>query len=337
MSAVKAKLLVVSGTNSPELAVLKDLPPEVEIVGVGKTPEDLAHLTPEQWASINVLLNCGVLQNAASKVQIQVLWNKLPGLKWMHSASAGLDHLLFPELVNSPIPLTNAKGVYSNSLAEYTLFVCNYFAKDLPRLRENQKNKKWDSYEVEELRGKTFGVIGYGDIGQACARLARAYRMRVVALRRRPELTAAEVQEGVLDKLYTPDQLNELMSVCDYVVAATPYTPETDKMVNASAIAAMKPNAVFINVGRGKCVDEQALIQALQEKRIRGAGLDVFATEPLPVDNPLWHLENVLVSPHCADRTKEFQFESLQVFVDNLKLFVSGQDLKNVVDKEKGY
>ncbi len=123
----------------------------------------------------------------------------------------------------------------------------------------------------------------------------------------------------------------------DYVVCSTPYTPATHELVSAAAIAAMKPEAVLINVGRGKCVDEPALIRALQEGKIRGAGLDVFYTEPLPADSPLWGMDNVLLSPHCADRTKEFQFETLSFFVHNMQLFIEGKEVLNVCDKARGY
>ncbi|PNW71822.1 hypothetical protein CHLRE_16g689700v5 [Chlamydomonas reinhardtii] len=330
-------LLVVSGPDSPELSVLQRLPAGVQVVATGQTPEDFAHLSAEQCASVDVLLNCGVGKNAGKRDDIRALWPRLTNLNWMHSASAGLEHLLFPELVEGPVTLTNAKGVYSHSLAEYCLTACNWFAKDLPRLRRQQAAGKWEPYDVEELRGKTLGVIGYGDIGQACARLAKAFRMRVVALRRRTELSAEEQAAGIVERMYSPDQLQELMAASDYVVMATPHTPATDKMVGAAAIAAMRPHSVFINLGRGKCVDEKALIAALQEGRIRGAALDVFETEPLPADSPLWGLDNVLMSPHCADRTKEFQFESLDFFIENMGRFLAGQPLANVCDKRNGY
>ena len=128
----------------------------------------------------------------------QALWPKLTNLKWLHSASAGLEHLLFPELSDSPVTLTNAKGVYSHSLAEYTLACCNYFAKDFPRLLAAKGEHNWDPYDVEELRGKTLGVVGYGDIGQACARIARAFKMNIVALRRRVQLSEQETKEGLV-------------------------------------------------------------------------------------------------------------------------------------------
>lgn len=200
---------------------------------------------------------------AGKRDDIKKMWPKLRNLKWFHSASAGLEHLLFDELVSGPVTLTNAKGVYSHSLAEYALTACNWFAKDLPRLQAAKKAHNWDPYAVEELRGKTMGIIGYGDIGQACGRLAKAFKMRVVALRRRTQLSAAEAAEGVLDALHSPEQLHALMAESDFVVMATPHTPQTDKMVDAAALAAMKPTGVFINVGRGKCVDEPALISGM--------------------------------------------------------------------------
>lgn len=283
------------------------------------------------------MLSCGVGARAGKRETIEAMLPRLPSLQWLHSSSAGLEHMLSPTIINHPLVLTNAKGVYSHSLAEYTLTACNWFAKDLPRLCRAQKEHLWEPYDVEELRGKTLGVVGYGDIGQACARLARAFKMRVVALRRRTQLSQEEREQGLVDAILPPEMLTELMSLSDYVVASTPHTPETHKLISKEAIAAMKPSGVFINVGRGKCVDEEALVEALQARRIRGAALDVFFTEPLPADSPLWDLDNVLMSPHNADRTKEFQFESLQLFVDNVNRFVSGEPIKNICDKKSGY
>lgn len=242
---------------------------------------------------------------------------------------------MFPELVKSSVIVTNAKGAFSHSLAEWALTACSWFGKDLPRLKTQQKDKNWEPYYVEELRGKTMGVVGYGDIGQETANLARAFKMNIVALRRRTELSQHDKELHL--KVYTPDKLNDLMAESDYVVAALPHTDQTEKLVSAEAISHMKKTGVFINIGRGQTVDEVALVKALQEKRIRGAGLDVVYTEPLPKDSPLWDLGNVLLSPHCADRTTTFQAEALQQFTELAKLFVEGKELFNVVDKETGY
>mmetsp|Transcript_41935 Transcript_41935/g.133838 ORF Transcript_41935/g.133838 Transcript_41935/m.133838 type:complete len:293 (-) Transcript_41935:408-1286(-) len=276
----KVKLVVVSNPDTPELSALDKLPSSVTVVAIGRSYAEISSkISDDDLSTVDVLLNCGVGKNAATKDQIRELWPKLPRLQWMHSASAGLEHLLFQELVSSPVPLTNAKGVYSHSLAEYVLTCCNWFAKDLPRLQAQKADARWEPYDVEELRGTTMGVVGYGDIGQAAARLGRAFGMKVAALRRRP---GPPGEPNPPDFTFGSDQLCELMAASDYVVMATPYTPHTDKLMSKEAIAAMKPTGVFINVGRGKCVDEEALVAALRDKRIRGAALDVFATEPLP-------------------------------------------------------
>ncbi|KAF8058054.1 ddh [Scenedesmus sp. PABB004] len=338
-AAKSVNLLVCAGSETPELEVLKRLPPGVRVVATGQTLSDLGQQLPsdDDWAAIDAMVICGVGKNAGKRDEIRAFWHKLTGLRWLHSSSAGLEHLLFPELVEGDVALTNAKGVYSHSLAEYALTCCSYFAKDFPRLLAAKAAARWEPYDVEELRGKTLGVVGYGDIGRATAVLAKAFRMRVVALRRNTTLSAEEQAEGVVERMYSPAQLPELMAASDYVVVATPHTPATDKLVSAAAIAAMKPTGVLVNVGRGKCVDEEALIEALRARRIRGAALDVFATEPLPPESPLWGLDNVFMSPHNADRTKEFQFESLELFLQNMARYIAGDALLNVCDKRAGY
>ena len=232
------------------------------------------------------------------------------------------------------VTLTNARGVYSSSLAEWTLFACAYFAKDFPRMRAAQADARWAPYDVEELRGRTLGVVGFGDIGQAAARLAKAYGMRVVALRRS---TAPPAPDAPCDAVFPPEQLHALMGASDYVVMATPLTPATTKLVDAAAFGAMKRTGVFINVGRGPCVDEAALTAALQAGSIRGAALDVFEVEPLPASSALWALPNALLSPHCADRTADFQAAAMRAFVANAARYVERKPLDCVVDKAAGY
>ncbi|BDA42800.1 D-3-phosphoglycerate dehydrogenase [Coccomyxa sp. Obi] len=327
----KARILVLHTPDAPELEVLKGLPADATIVGTGRTFEDLSSLSDSEWQSVNVLLNCG----APVKRNLETLWPHLPNLQWLHSTAAGVEHILFPDLVDGPVVLTNAKGNFSHSLAEYTLAACNWFAKDFPRLRAQQKAKQWKPFDVEELRGRTLGVVGYGDIGQSAAKIARAFKMNIIALRRRDELSEQEKAEGL--KVYKPDRLNDLMADSDYVVMALPYTPSTHHFVNAAAINSMRPNGVLINVGRGKTLEEAALTKALQEKRIRGAALDVTEVEPLPEDSPLYELDNVLLFPHCADRTADFQFEALEQFLGILDKFIQDEPLYNIVDKKSGY
>ena len=268
------------------------------------------------------------------KELFQKVFRQCPKLGWVHSLSAGLENSLFPELVASPVPMTNSRGVFARSLAEWVIAGCLYFDKQLPRLMAQKGASDWTAFDIEELHGKTMGIVGYGKIGQLTAARARAFGMKIIALRKRPELSKGDAN---IDATYTPDQLEQLMAASDFVVCAAPLTPDTEGLISKKMIGAMKPTAVFLNVGRGAVVDEPALVIALQEKRIRGAALDVFVTEPLPKDSPLWTLDNVLISPHCADHTATWLQEAMEFFVANFERFAKGEPLENVVDKSAGY
>jgi phosphoglycerate dehydrogenase-like enzyme len=244
----------------------------------------------------------------------------------------------FAELTTKAgVQVTNAKGQFSSSLAEYVFFACSYFAKDLTRSMNNKKAKLWEKYDVQELRGKTLGIVGFGDIGRACAKLATVYGMKIIALRRHPFLSK---NDPTCDVVYGRDKnsLNRLMSESDYILCSAPSTVETRGMVNADAFAAVKKDAVFINVGRGPVVDEKALIEALKTGKLKGAALDVFDEEPLPEDNELWDFPNVLISPHNMDQTTTFMHEATEFFLnENLPRFITGEDLLNPVDPNLGY
>ncbi|MEI9814092.1 MAG: NAD(P)-dependent oxidoreductase [Acidobacteriota bacterium] len=178
------------------------------------------------------------------------------------------------------------------------------------------------------------GVVGYGGIGRAAAERARAFGMKVLALRRRPELFG---DDPLVDQTFDNAHINDLLAASDYVMVAAPLTPETRGLVGREQIEAMKPNAVIINVGRGAIIDEAALIEALQNDRIRGAALDVFTVEPLPVGHAFYRLKNVLLSPHTADHVQDFVHLAVECFLDNMTLFRAGQPLQNIVDKHAGY
>jgi len=178
------------------------------------------------------------------------------------------------------------------------------------------------------------GIVGYGDIGRACAKRAHAMGMKVLALRRRPELSD---DDSFVERVYPLDRMLEMMPECDYVVAAAPLTPATRALIGEAAINAMKKTAVVMNVGRGPVVEEKALIRALESGRIRGAALDVFEHEPLPDGHPFYKLENLLLSPHCADHTLDWLQQAMQFFIDQFARYAAGQPLRNVVDKRAGY
>lgn len=257
-----------------------------------------------------------------------------PRVRWLHSSSAGVDGLLFPALVESPVTLTNARGAYSAALGEFAVAAMLYFAKDLRRMERSQAAGKWDPFDVEMLAGKVLGIAGYGDIGRAIAERARAFGMRIFAHRRRPELCA---DDPLVERTFPGRQLHEMLRAADYVAAALPLTPATRGVIGAAELAVMKPSAVLINVGRGPAIDEAALIRALEDRRIRGAALDVFEREPLPEGHAFYRLENVLLSPHCADHTAGWLEQSMELFLRNFDRFRKGEPLTNVVDKRQGY
>jgi phosphoglycerate dehydrogenase-like enzyme len=315
-------VLVVAKPDEPALRVLDPPPPGARLVR-GWNAEDFG----TALAEAEVLLTCG-----AGREVLRPLFLAAPRLRWLHALSAGIDYLLFPELVASPVVMTNARGAFSRTLGEWALAAVLFFAKDLRRLVRDQAARRWEPFDVDTVHGRTLGIVGYGDIGRAVAERARAFGLHVFGVRRQ----AAPTDDlGVT--IVGTDRLTDVLSRSDYVVAATPLTPETRGLLSAAAFDAMKADAVFINVGRGPVVDEKALIAALQSGRIRGAALDVFEREPLPPDSPLYALDNVLLSPHCADHTPGWREGSMRLFLDNLTRFEAGQPLRNVVDKSRGY
>jgi phosphoglycerate dehydrogenase-like enzyme len=256
-----------------------------------------------------------------------------PQLRWVHSRSAGLDRVLFPELVRSAVPLTNGRGVFSQTLGEFALAAILYFAKDLRRMIRNQVAGRWEQFLVEEIAGQTVGIVGYGDIGRAVASRAHAMGMKVFALKRH----APASTDPLIARFFGSHELPDLLAHCDYVVVAAPLTPETRHMIGDAAFAVMKPNAVVINIGRGPIIDQAALVRALGDGRIKGAALDVFEQEPIPPGDPIYKLENVLISPHCADQTRDWLDQAMRFFLLQYERFCNGQPLENIVEKHLGY
>jgi phosphoglycerate dehydrogenase-like enzyme len=256
----------------------------------------------------------------------------VPRVRWIHVRWAGLDNAPIPAIAASPAVLTNSKGVYSAALGEYVVAAILLFAKDLRRMLRSQQARAWDVFDGEMVSGTTLGIVGYGDIGRAVAERARPLGLRILALRRSPPSA-----DPLVDEFLGPDAFPDLMARSDYVAVALPLTAETRGFVDRRAIGEMKPSAVFINVGRGAVVDEEALVEALMAKRIRGAALDVFVTEPLPPDHPLYGMDNVLLSAHCADHTPTWRDDAVRLFLDNLARFRRGEPLRNVIEKTRGY
>ena len=276
-----------------------------------------------------------ILNWSGSLVLLREVFLMSRRLRWIHSRSAGLERTLFSELIKSDVILTNGSGVFSPSLGEFALAAMLYFAKDFRRLIRNQIAGVWEPFDVSMLSGHTLGIVGYGSIGRAVAVRARALEMHVLGLRR--HVSRQVRTDALIERVYQPEERLEMLSRCDYVVVTVPLTEQTRGLIADAEFAAMKNNAVVINVGRGPTIDERAMIKALSENRIRGAALDVFDQEPLPPGHPFYSLENVLLSPHCADHTPDWLENAMRFFLAQLARFEGGETLLNVVDKALGY
>lgn len=317
-------LLVISSPHYPFLRFLDRLPQPVTVL-TGTDHDFLKEHAPEA----DVILN-GFHDGSALRAILPLASR----VKWIHALSAGVEKVLSPELIECPAPLTNGRGVFGPALAEFSIAAMLYFAKDLRRLIRQQDAARWEQFDVAFLRNQTLGVIGYGGIGREAARLAHALGMKVLAVRRR---TPSSEDDPALERSYTRDELTEMLSLCDYVLAATPLTPETQGMLGARELHFMKSSAVVINVGRGAVIDEPSLISALNQGLLRGAALDVFETEPLPPDHPFYRMQNVLLSPHCADHSTGWMELAVNQFIENFERFRNGQPLEFIVDKQAGY
>lgn len=315
-------MLVISNPTAGYLRLLDRLPEPVTL-RVGNDPAFLA----EHAREADVILVGGL-----NPVVLRDIFPHAVRVRWVHAMWAGVEKILFPELIDSPAILTNGRGVFKDGLAEFTIAAILFFAKDLRRLIRNQESGRWEQFDVFEIRKQTLGVVGYGEIGRESARLARALGMRVYAVRR-----SATNPDPYVDRMFPLSGLREMLGLCDYVLVAAPLTPETRGMIGEAELAAMKASAVIMNVGRGPVIVESALIVALENGRLKGAALDVFDTEPLPADHPFYKMPNVLLSPHSADHIIGWNDLGMLKFIENFQRFRHGQPLENVVDKKAGY
>lgn len=261
-------------------------------------------------------------------------------LRWVHAPSAAVHQLLFPELINSPVVLTNSREVHGPVVAEHVMALIFAVAKKIPQAVLLQEKRLWGQETIwkegphpREIAGDTLGLIGLGSIGRRVAQMASALGMRVIAVREHVDKGAPEGVEKVL----SISELPQLLAESDYVVMAAPLLPATEKLINAGRLAQMKPTSYLINVGRGPQVDEGALVKALRDRQIAGAALDVFDREPLPADSPLWQLDNVLITPHTAGLTDKLWQRHYSLFSENLRRYRAGEPLLYVVDKHQGY
>jgi D-2-hydroxyacid dehydrogenase (NADP+) len=261
-------------------------------------------------------------------------------LKWIQAWGAGVDGLLLPEVVKSRVVVTNAGGVHPTPISEHVIGLMLCLCRKLHLFIKNQVERKWERFEswasaeqVEELSGKTVGIVGLGRIGTEIAQKTKCLGMRVIATKRDPSHTASTS----VDQLLHPDDLNQLLAKSDFVVLSLPLTKETEGMIGEAQFKSMKRTGYLINVSRGKIVQEDKLIEALKQGWIAGAGLDTFENEPLPERSELWGFRNVIITPHVAGLTPYYMERLTSIFQENLSRFINKQPLINVVDKTVGY
>jgi phosphoglycerate dehydrogenase-like enzyme len=326
----KAHKRILKASNQIKLTVIQ-----------ARTVDDIPD---ETWEETDILYTRKILPDP----------EKAPNLKWVHFKYAGIDPFINHPILQSPnIMTTTSSGVITSQTGEYILAAMLAFGQKLSRLRGYQQERKWPRREEKweeltpvELRHSTVGILGYGSIGRQVARLLQPFGAVILAVKRdlmHPEDTGY-TREGMGDphgdffkRLYPMEALYGMLRECDFVVAALPLTGATRLILDAGAFEAMKESAYLINVGRGGLIDQKALINALETKRIAGASLDVFEEEPLPEDNPLWGMENVIISPHISGLSQYIDEDTLALFIENLNRYMADLPLHNRVDPTQGY
>lgn len=321
-------MAIAAGQDAPTITVLhgEDRPP-----GLAERAGDASLRFADDTATLaralpgsDVLLTWDFTSDA-----VREAWTTADAgstVRWVHTASAGVDRVAFPELLDSPAVLTNSRGVFDRPMAEWVLGVILAFAKDLPRSLSLQRDGTWRHRETEPVAGRTATVVGGGPIGHAITDLLRAAGLRV-------ELVGRTARDGV----HAFEALDELLPDTHYLVLAAPLTDRTRGLLHAGTLARLPETARVVNVGRGPLIVQDDLVAALSDGTIAGAALDVFAVEPLPADSPLWSHPDVIVSPHMSGDVVGWRDTLVDLFVDNLDRFSAGRELRNVVDKERGY
>jgi len=305
-----------------------------------RSADDISH---EIWAQTDILYTGAVLPEPDLALR----------LHWVQSHFAGVDSIInHPLLQNPDLLVTSTSGIHASTMAEYTFAMILALARKVPAMLRYQQKAEWpeDRFNIflpRVLRGSTLGILGYGSIGRATARLAQAFGMRVLATKRdvKNPTSSGEWEEPgigdpegeIPDRLYPPEATKSMVAECDFVQVTLPLSGTTRHAVNADVLASMKKTAYLINVARGGVVDEDALTRALQTGQIAGAGLDVFAQEPMPANNPLWSLPNVIISPHISGNTTRYHEMATEVFAENLARYLDKRELLNRVDLKRGY
>lgn len=335
-------VLITVRFEDNQLDLFREVSDRVEIL---YHPAAEAREVPDEiWAKTDVLYTSGAIPQPVLA----------PHLRWVQAHSAGIERLVDQPLFQTEgVMLTTASGIHSATMAEYVFMMMLAFGHHLPTMIRLQAEADWpqenrfSTFMPHLLVGSTVGIVGYGSIGREIARIARTFGMEVLAAKRDVRhptdvesysLPGAGDPEGIyFHRLYPPEALISMVRECDYVVIVVPLTESTRHMFNAEVFAAMKSTACLINISRGGVLDETALIKALNNGQIAGAALDVFETEPLPADSPLWKLPNLIISPHISGNSPDYNPKAAALFVENLSRYIARKDLLNLVDRTRGY
>ena len=310
------KFLIYPAVDENELRAIQSVSSEVEIQNVENDAQALEII--------------GEVDAMYGRITPELL-ARAKKLRWIQTPMAGLEHYMFPALAESDVTLSNMQGIYSDNIADHVMGYILMFARGFHIFLRQQLERNWETdVPVLHLADTTLGVIGLGGIGTAVAKRGAAAEMRVIAT------NAVEIEKpDFVDTLWGIDQLDALLAEADFVVSCVPHTPETFKLINADQLKQMKKTAYLINISRGVVVDLAALTAALETGEIGGAGLDVFETEPLPADHPLWGMENVIITPHTAGAGPHTTDRRVEVVTGNLRRFVTGEPVRNIVDKNR--
>lgn len=322
------------------IAQLRAVSPRLKITALrARQVEDVS---TDLWSRVEILYTDSVLPTP----------EQAPHLRWIQIHYAGIDHALQAEILQKPeVMVTTLSGVVASKMAEFILLMLLALGHRLPELIANQKRAewprdRWEKFSPRELRESTVGIVGYGSIGREVARLLNSFHARVLATKRdamHPEDTGY-MPEGHGDpagelvyRLYPNQALRSMLKECDFVVVTVPLSPETRHLIGAEELAVLKPSAYLVDASRGGVIEPSALINALKERRLAGAALDVFSEEPLPADSPLWKMPNVLITPHVAGITPHYDRRAMQLFAENLERYLAGLPLYNRFERERGY
>lgn len=319
MSEAPLHILVLARVEERHLEMIRAVDPRVRVTATADTERAL-EVAPQAEVIVAWQIPDAVMERAGR-------------LRWIHATAAGVDTLLFPVVVEGRVMLTSSVGIHTVGLPEHVMALVLAFSRRLHVAVRHQIAHRWDRASCigDEVAGKTLGVLGLGAIGRALARHAAAFGMHVIGTKRTPEPIPH------VERVLPPEGTDEVLRAADYLVVLLPLTPQTRGFVDARALGLMKRTAVLINVGRGPVVDEAALIAALRAGLIAGAGLDVFEREPLPADSPLYDMENVIITPHVSGASRTYFDRAIPLFCENLRRYLDGAAMLNVVDPARGY